>query len=61
MTQFRSLLKKVVDDKIEAFYLVGPTHSNVEERLKAWLVDRRYLFDGDPLKVCLWLSLIPAC
>ena len=59
LTQFRSLLKEVVDHKIEAFYYVGPTHKNVKQRLDAWLANRRYLFAGDPLRVSLRFIFFP--
>lgn len=58
MSQFRKQLKDTVEAKIDALYHLNPEDENYEHRLDALLDEKRYIFPGDPLKVCLCLLTV---
>ena len=49
MSTFRGAIKAITDTKITAHYNVDPSDEEATNRLKAALLDVRYVFPGDPL------------
>ena len=49
MSTFRGAIKAITDTKITAHYNVDPSDEEAANRLKAALLDVRYVFPGDPL------------